>query len=45
VPLGLCDEAGERQQFAALFPGEVREMRAVSLDRAQHAHACAYIVV
>ena len=45
VPLGFCDQAGERQQFAALFLREAGEVRAISLDRAQHAHAGTYIVV
>jgi hypothetical protein len=32
VPLRLRDEAGERQQFAALFLREPRKVRAISLD-------------
>jgi hypothetical protein len=44
APLGFGHESGEREQLAALLLREVRELPAVGLDRAQHAHAGADVV-
>ena len=45
VALGLCDEAGEGEQFATLFLREAREVRAIRLDRPQHSYARAQVVI
>jgi len=45
VALGLCNEAGERQEFTALLLGEAREVGTIRFDRAQYPDACAKVVV
>src|SRR5882757_5070433 len=45
VALGLGDQSGEGQQFASPLRREAGEVRAIGLDRPQHADAGVYISV
>jgi hypothetical protein len=45
VALGFGDEAGERQQLAALLARQAGQVGAIGFDRAQHAHARLDVVV
>jgi hypothetical protein len=39
MPVRLCDETGEHDEFPALFLRQVGEMRAIPFDCPQYAHA------
>ncbi len=45
VPVGLCHEAGQRRQLAALLLGEAGEEGAIGFDRTQNAHASAHVFI
>jgi hypothetical protein len=45
MTLGLGDEPGQHQKLTPLRLGEPREMRAIRLDGAEHAHASLDVVL